>query len=361
MNIGKCNIPDREIGEHESQLLDEIWTELSSAGEPEDIGHRGFEDLQDRIHRKSRQKKIYRLTAWSGVAAVIAICFFVFQNIQGGTSASEVYVQLQEMEICRVDKQVVLMMGDGKVVPLDSAAVIKTSPQQRIALQTSDGKKISLVRDRKLKIEVPVGRRFDLTLADGTRVWLNAGSTFEYPATFDGCSERCVYLKGEAFFEVHRDTTRPFLVNFGKNETIRVLGTSFNVTAYEDSEEHITTLASGKISFSSEDNPKPVVLVPNQQVRLNCFEGTTEICQVDASVYGAWKDGWIWFENEPLEKLATRFGRLYGIEIQVADQYKHETFSGKIRFERGIDYITQLLSKTTSIICVVEDGVLKLK
>lgn len=360
MTIRENNIPRREIEEQEEELLDEIWKGLPEGNESDEQKRWGFADLQLRIQNKIRQRRIYRFTVAGGVAAVVAVCFLLFRG-PGVQEPEGVYAQLKDMGVAMANQRVVLKVDNAVVMQLDSAAKIETHTQAWATLRAANGTKLKLAKEKKLRIEVPAGCRFDLVLADGSRVWLNASSALEYPATFDGCAERRVRLEGEAFFEVQRDTATPFLVEIGKDETIRVLGTGFNVTAYPDAEEHTTTLATGKICYTPGAGREPLILVPNQQVCLNCSAGTTELRPVDASVYTSWKDGWIWFEDEKLEHLAARLARLYGIGIQVADKYKDYCFSGKIRFERGIDYITKLLTETTGITCSVDAGVIKLE
>ena len=103
-----------------------------------------------------------------------------------------------------------------------------------------------------------------------------------------------------------------------------------------------------------------VVLEPNQQVSRDLAAGTVAVSAVDASVYGAWKEGWLWFENESLPALAERLGRIYGIRVEVAARLGEYTFSGKIHQDRGVEYILNLLSETSDVICKVEDGVMRL-
>ena len=199
-----------------------------------------------------------------------------------------------------------------------------------------------------------------LVLDDGSEVWLNAGSKLEYPATFENASERCVRIEGEAFFEIKRDTCRPFCVELGDGECIRVLGTSFNVNAYAGNGRHVTTLVTGRIGYAASAGAEEVVLEPNQQVSRDLAAGTVAVSAVDASVYGAWKEGWLWFENESLPALAERLGRIYGIRVEVAARLGEYTFSGKIRQDRGVEYILNLLSETSDVICKVENGVMRL-
>lgn len=360
MDIDEKDIPQHWLGEDEEDSLNGIWEKLSSAGMPVGGDHEGYADVQQRIRGKLRIRRFYRLATIGSVAAAVAVCFLLFRSPET-LAPSAVYAQLQEMGVDVSAQKVVLKVDDAVVMQLDSAARIDVVSLTGVRLQSSNGKKLSLAKGHKLRIEVPVGSRFDLTLADGTRVWLNAASSFEYPSTFEGCGERRVKLEGEAFFDVRRDTNCPFYVELGKQETVRVLGTSFNINAYPDAAEHVTTLVSGKVSCHFGTGQESVILSPDQQACFRCQDGITDVRRVDASFYSAWKEGWIWFEQEKLPQLAAKLARLYGIRIEVADKYRDYSFSGKIRFERGVDYITRLLSRTTGIVCQVEDGVIKLK
>lgn len=99
----------------------------------------------------------------------------------------------------------------------------------------------------------------------------------------------------------------------------------------------------------------------DQQVSFNCVAGDIKVAQVDASAFAAWKDGWIYFEDETLPDLAKRLSRVYGVEIKVAERLKNYSFSGKISYERGVDYITRLMAETNGVVCEVENGVLWLR
>lgn len=255
--------------------------------------------------------------------------------------------------------QVVMTADDGMRLVLENAARLERRSEGEVALRTETGEQRPLATERKLKVEVPNGRQFRLVLDDGSEVWLNAGSKLEYPATFENASERCVRIEGEAFFEIKRDTCRPFCVELGDGECIRVLGTSFNVNAYAGNGRHVTTLVTGRIGYAASAGAEEVVLEPNQQVSRDLAAGTVAVSAVDASVYGAWKEGWLWFENESLPALAERLGRIYGIRVEVAARLGEYTFSGKIRQDRGVEYILNLLSETSDVICKVENGVMR--
>lgn len=350
-------IPHREIRRDESELLEQLWKSLPEGDTAEEES--GFRDVQGRIRRQGRRRNIFRLTAASGIAAMIAVAFGLWRY-PAAEPVNGVLAQIEEMEAAAQQNQVILTDGSGLNMTLDSMAYIEQDEEGRVDLRTKEGKSLALAAERMLQITVPEGRQFRLTLADGSDVWLNADTRFEYPASFAGKAERRVRLEGEAFFEVKKDS-RPFYVEVGAAENIRVLGTSFNVNAYADAPHHVTTLVTGKVSYLAGSGQKEVVLLPNQQVEMECATGKACVREVDATEYALWKEGIVWFEEERLADLAVRLKRLYGIPVEVAEHLADVPFSGKIRYERGIEHIVSLLRKFKDLQCVVEEGVIRLK
>ncbi len=354
----ESSFPHRNIDEDEDELLNGIWTNLETPNARSDSDDRGFDDLKRRIRRRVRRRWISR-AAFAGSAAALIAAAVIAVRQPGMPPEPDSLAQLQQMGVAVNRSQVVMTADDGMRLVLENAARIERRSEGEVALHTEKGEQQSLATVRKLKVEVPDGRRFRLALADGSQVWLNAGSTFEYPASFEQASERRVRIEGEAYFEIRRDTCRPFCVELSGGECIRVLGTSFNVNAYAESGRCVTTLATGRISYAAPGKDE-VMLKPNQQVSSNSLTGTVEVCAVDASAFSAWKEGWLWFENESLPALAERLGRVYGIRVEVAERIREYTFSGRIRQDRGIEYILRLLSETSDVVCEVEEGVMRL-
>ena len=353
----KHDIPHREIGEQDDELLEQLWKQLPDSQEDPFIADQGFKDLQGRIQRKLRIKRRFRILTAGSIAAALITGVLIFRTLIPSEQVSTAIAQLQDMGVTISDDQVILKMGNEVVMSLDSAARIEQNTADDVALQTAAGKKLALASERILKLE----RHFQMTLSDGTKVWLNASSTLEYPASFEGKKERRVRLTGEAFFEVSRNEKCPFYVETGNQESVQVLGTSFNINAYPENSKHFTTLVTGKISYQVEEGKEPVILFPDQQVSFDCVSGDMKVAQVDASAFAAWKDGWIYFEDETLPDLAKRLSRVYGVEIKVAERLRNYSFSGKISYERGVDYITRLMEETNGVVCEVENGVLWLR
>lgn len=148
-------------------------------------------------------------------------------------------------------------------------------------------------------IRVPLGGEFHLTLADGTRVWLNSQSELRFPTRFNG-EKREVYMEGEVYLEVKRDEERPFIVYAGETE-IRVLGTSFNVKAYAEEGEVVTTLLSGKVSVGVGE--RSTKLDPGKQAIWNRKEDRISVREVDASRYISWTKGVFEFEDLSLAEI----------------------------------------------------------
>lgn len=356
--MDESTIPHREIGADEEELLDRMWAGLPLGGDPSDGMNPGLWDLQRRIRRKTRRRRLRR-TALAGSAAAILLGAVLLLGRPAAPPADS-FAQLERMGVSIDRGEVVMTSDDGMCLRLDSTATLERTNERQVALRTQSGDRVALQDERMLRIEVPHGRQFRLTLSDGTGVWLNAGSTLEYPAAWEHRGERRVRLSGEAYFEVARDTCRPFCVEIGDGECIRVLGTSFNVSAY--TARHVTTLLTGRIGYTAPGDAGERVLRPEEQLDLDCTTGEARIRRVDASAFASWKEGWLWFEAEKLTDLTDRLSRIYGIRVVVADRLREYTFSGRIRQERGIEYILGLLNETTDIVCKVDaEGVMRLE
>ncbi len=155
------------------------------------------------------------------------------------------------------------------------------------------------------------GQKLNVTLADGTKVVLNSGSTLCFPERFEGNS-REVELMGEAFFDVVKNRDKPFVIRLG-DITTTVLGTSFNINAYPDKEEVAVTLATGKVKIASADST--VFISPNQQAVFNHLNKTLSTFQVEINPYIDWKNGIIHINDATLAETAEILERWYGVSF----------------------------------------------
>lgn len=195
-------------------------------------------------------------------------------------------------------------------------------------------------------IRVPAGQRLNLTLADGTDVWLNAQTTLRYPAKFNK-KQRTVILDGQAYFKIAENKKAPFIVNtsFGN---VEALGTEFDLLAYSDMQDYQTVLINGKVNVSLKDNPDQTkTLMPNFKSYLE--NGDLKTVFVDDFTKLLWKEGLICFKNEPFEVIMKSFEKTYDIRIVINNARKQNTlYTSKFRVSDGIDYAMRVLQQETN-------------
>ncbi len=242
-----------------------------------------------------------------------------------------------------------LTLDDGRTVALDSAAFRSIGQLPEATVEVADRVLTYTRSDHAAPAEVkynmldiPRGGEYALQLADGSRVWLNAETRLRYPVAFTG-TERRVELTGEAYFEVSKDATRPFIVR-ANGVDVRVLGTSFNVAAY--GAEVVTTLVEGRVAV--EAGSERVTLEPDRQA---VWDGERmEVRQVDASNYGLWRKGIFYFEDRRLEEILDALARWYGVEVfYVNPETKDMRFTVEIKRYENIDAILRRIAQTERV------------
>ena len=198
----------------------------------------------------------------------------------------------------------------------------------------------------KSTIVVPEKGEYFVVLGDGTKGWINSGSELEFPNRFCG-DIREVKLKGEAYFEVASNPQKLFYVLAGETK-VRVLGTAFNVLAYQDDLQTEVALLRGKVSFDVAD--KAYVLTPGEIATLDRESGKTIIRKGDVAAIVDWKAGRFNFEDMPLEKLPVKLSRWYGVTFIFDDEEaKKLRFSGAVTKYRTLDYMLGMIEKTTDV------------
>lgn len=203
---------------------------------------------------------------------------------------------------------------------------------------------------RWTEMYVPYGDYREVLLADGSTVWVNAGSLLIYPEEFTTGS-RTVYLNGEARFRVAKDATKPFIVNTAHLD-IQALGTVFSVQAYVSSPVITATLEEGSIRVGTKQAPASdsVILKPNEQLTYSCHTHRWAVNTVDAARLAAWKDGYLIFENASFREVVAGLERKYGVTINYdARKYQNSAYYLKINPRESIEDALLVLSN------VVED------
>ncbi|WP_270595226.1 MULTISPECIES: FecR family protein [Butyricimonas] len=195
-------------------------------------------------------------------------------------------------------------------------------------------------------LSVPRGGEYNLTLSDGTQVWLNSESELHFPTHFDK-HNRMVSCKGEVYFDVSHNPQAPFVVKLTQGE-VTVLGTEFCTSDYNTDKPQVT-LVEGKVRFNTQ-NGDSVVLTPSQHLVYDAITNQLSIQKVDTRQYTAWKDNLFCFEDETLEDIMSTLSRWYNIEIDFeSDELKQRHFSGTIEKYAKIESFLELFETGTNI------------
>lgn len=196
------------------------------------------------------------------------------------------------------------------------------------------------------QIYIPLGGEFKVTLSDGTKVWLNAGSTLRYPTAFAG-KDRQVFLQGEGYFEVAKDATAPFVVVVD-SERIHVLGTSFNVKAYEDDHMVHTTLIDGAVKVSTSAGSR--MLKPGEQARFDLKAVDLQVTNVNVEEALAWKNGLFEFRGSNIKTIMREVERWYNVVVQYkASDLDTKNFTGVVSRYSNVSKLLNRLEMTGEV------------
>lgn len=204
-------------------------------------------------------------------------------------------------------------------------------------------------------LKVPFGKRFQLLLADGTRVHLNAGSSLRYPISFFEENKREVYLEGEAFFDVATDSTKRFIVKTGDIE-VEVFGTQFNINSYHKQGEIVTTLMEGSVSVKNANNQ--IFMVPNEQTIFRKVNGEMQKRLVEVNRFTAWINGEIVFTSTPFNEILNVLERKYDVKIinKIPD-LNNQQFTARFTDE-DVEQIMLYFSKSYGFEYTIEQNIM---
>ncbi|MNJ87469.1 fec operon regulator FecR [compost metagenome] len=333
-----------------SEAVDELINKDYSRNHQDE----GFNENQQSLLLKNilnagQQPKQIRL--WPRIVAVacmiivmFSISYYVFQP-----------AKLKQNELDNVSVQ-------NDIAPGKNTATLTLANGEIVALSEQhdgviiDGNKVSYTNGAlaqnlrsagMLLAQTPRGGTYIVTLSDGTKVWLNNESKLYFPSAFEG-KERTVKLEGEAYFEVATDYTngksgskKPFFVET-KYQTVKVLGTHFNISAYNNENSSSTTLLEGKVEV------KGAILVPGQQAIVDS-EGKLQIREVSVEEIVAWKNGDFLFNEEKLSSLIKKIARWYDVDINIEQVDGDKLFTGQISRSRRLKSVLELLSLSSNI------------
>ncbi|WP_121200321.1 FecR family protein [Mucilaginibacter gracilis] len=313
----------------------------------------------DRIEstRNNNIKKMFPKYRWA-VAASVFILFatglFLFKNT--GTQTHTVASVPQKVKpILPGGNKAILTLADGSTIDLNAAtngiiarngkaAITKKQNGQLIYSQNPTAN----VVDSKTAyntVSTPRGGQYEVVLPDGTQVWLNAASSLKYPTQFKGI-ERHVVLNGEAYFEVAKNKNMPFTIE-ANNVNIKVLGTHFNVMAYNDETIVKTTLLEGSVLLSNSTNN--ALLVPGQQANVENSGGKFLVNYVNTDDAVSWKNGYFTFRRENMISIMKKVARWYDVDVTYQNDVSRVSFGGTVSRAKNIEELLNKIELTGSV------------
>lgn len=237
----------------------------------------------------------------------------------------------------------ILTLASGRQIELDSTAAT-TINDGDLAIQNKNGELVYAKGEAAVvnKVTTPNGGQYQLTLSDGTKVWLNAASSIIYSTAFNGADRR-VKITGEAYLEVAKDKARPFIVDIDGRSTIEVLGTSFNINSYADEGSIKTTLVTGSVRVLSGTNE--VMLKPGQQAIIANAAGIAVHVNTDLNQILAWKNGLFNFNGLSVREGLNQLARWYDIKIQIQGKEPAFRFMGEMYRSASLAEVLKVLQK----------------
>lgn len=315
----------------------------------------GFSAIQPRIHQlilnninhtaKLRSVSWYRIAVAASLLLLVSIGGYFLKKHTSVRNAPFAY------DIKPGGNKAVLLLANGRQIDLTTAKIGAVMLQQGAkVVKKTDGQVVYDIglKNEKINeleyntIKTPVGGQFEVNLADGTKIWLNSLSSIKYPVKFTG-TERKVELTGEAYFEVAPNKAKPFKV-ISPGQTIKVLGTHFNVNTYSDESAAKTTLLEGSIKISNYNSYK--IISPGQQATVQ--NGIT-IKYANTEEAVAWKNGYFRFNGEKIQTIMRQLSKWYDIEVAYSGTKTNEEFYATISKYRNISEVLSMLQNTKGV------------
>lgn len=310
--------------------------------------------IEKQIVPQGRRLSLQWMEYAASVMILVVAGWFIFQmsdngdTIQEGKKVARITPGTQKA-ILHLDNGEQLVLADNNTVVVEDSLSGKIEQVDKSLVYQTE----STVKEERFNVlEIPNGGEFQVTLADGTKVCLNAGTKLTYPIAFVG-KERRVHLEGEGYFEVKRDENKPFIVEINGME-VKVLGTSFNLRSFAADNRSTATLISGKIEVKT--SLRRVELSPNQQADLLVGENKLDVREVDAAVYSAWTKGRFVFRRERLETILDDVSRWYNVTVfYEQSSAKDILFSGIMERYADISKTLEMLEKTGKVSFIIDE------
>jgi len=330
----------------EPELEARMFKKLNDKFEPEVT----TEDHEGKIYGRLKIRWATRIAAAASIIIAVAAGLWLYNartiNPQSRTLS-------QSNDIAPGKNTATLTFSSGKTIQLsdkkkgifinasylkynDGSAVGSAASPEIAAMGVAEGSPITAT--------TPKGGTYQVVLPDGTEVWLNADSKLIFPSKFTG-NNRVVTLTGEAYFEVAKNKSKPFIVNTGDSR-IEVLGTHFNIMAYKDEADNLVTLLEGAVKVNS--GTSKILLKPGQQAEVSRKNPSSMVLnnEIDVEQVVAWKNGYFMFANEPVESIMRKISRWYNVDIVYQDNLQDKALWGTVSRFKNVSEVLKRLELT---------------
>jgi transmembrane sensor len=292
--------------------------------------------------------------------AMLSISYFIYTN----TKIDKPQIGAVVATNSQKTDQIVLKLANGSEVNLTNDGLSKTITEHGATLYSEKQGELNYKNSSSQpsepaaynEVTIPFGKQFKITLADGTKVWLNASSSLRFPVAFHP-NKRDVYVTGEAYFEVSKDASRPFTVHTKQSEIV-VTGTEFNVASHEDRNEVKTTLVEGSVNVNFAN--QSMKLAPGEESTSNILNQPMSKVEADVEQTIAWKSGYFVFD-QPLKEVLNILSRWYGVTIILDKKIANSTVAGKFSNKRSLEQILTYIGKLKDFKVIVKSKTIELK
>jgi len=309
-----------------------------------------WEDIEISNKKNLRKRRRFigiNLSAVAGIAASLLMVFYVYRPV---SEESVAILNIEDVEAPVMNgEDIQLILADNEMLSLEGKEADIAYNKEGLAINNEEIELHEKTRSTQQEMVynqliVPLGKRSMLTLSEGTKIWVNAGTRVVYPVTF-AADKREIFVDGEAFLEVQRNEDHPFIV---KTQTlsVKVLGTSFNVMAYGNDTIQSVVLVQGAVTVSTSEKAERL-LKPNEMYAY--YNGTSEVRTVDVKDYVLWTSGAYKYKSESLGNILKRLSRYYGKEIHYTNEVARIKCSGTLELTDDLNDVLDGISLTAPI------------
>ncbi len=299
------------------------------------------------IQRYKRRRLVRRISSAVAVLmiAILSVTFFIRKDNTGPNDSALAEIIVGET---LPEEDIYIISGGEKINIAHKSHIGLTGDGKALVTDSTDSQKELLLAAAELnKLVVPYGKRTNLTLPDGTEIWLNSGTQLDFPTEFTG-SRREIRVNGEIFINVAHNPEIPFVVH-AQDMDIYVQGTSFNISAYHDDNRKTVVLVEGKVKVKMDDN-QMAELLPHEKLEITDNDITKK--SVNVSEYISWTKGILEFDEAPVSEILRKIGRYYNVHFESSPEIKlnDKTCSGKLFLSNNLDSVMTSVSVLSSTV-----------